>query len=99
MKWVSNASINKDPKDGSIFVLGDTGIKIHKYAGCGNLWFMTYKPLDISAVCLDTEDFNKAKNDAYELLKEKLHDFTQAVDYDLGNLAYSLYENDEFSRY
>lgn len=99
MKWISNANIGKDPKDGTVFVLSDAKIKIHKYAGCGDLWFVTYSPLGINSKCLGTNDFVKAKEVAYKLLKDEFHKFTQSVDYDLSNLAYSLCEDDKFSKY
>ena len=56
MKWISNAPARKNPEEGTIYRLDATMVSIHHYAGLGEKWFLTYKPLNISMHDLGTDD-------------------------------------------
>nr|DAT82653.1 MAG TPA: hypothetical protein [Caudoviricetes sp.] len=99
MKWISNASIGEDAKNGTIFKLEGTEVRIHHYAGCGGLWFLEYKPLDISLYALGTEDFENAKKKALDYILNQFGKLTARVKIDTDFLNVSMKESDRFSRH
>lgn len=99
MKWISNASIGEDAKNGTIFKLEGTEVRILHYAGCGGLWFLEYKPLDISLHALGTEDFENAKKKALDYILNQFGKLTARVKIDTDFLNASMKESDRFSRY
>ena len=62
MEWKSNARMNQDPEEGTIFNLKNNplGICIHKYAGCGDRLYLSCNKLDIDKQFLGTSDFYEA---------------------------------------
>ena len=99
MKWISNASSGEDAKKGTIFKLEGTEVIIHHYAGCGELWFLAYKPLAISRHALGTEDFENAKKKALDYILNQFGKLTARVKIDTDVLNASMKESDRFSRY
>lgn len=99
MNWISNATSGTDAKAGTIFTLKDTEVKIHHFSGCGAMWFLSYRPLDISRHDLGTEDFEEAKKKALDYILNQFGKLTARVKIDTDVLNASLKESDRFSRY
>lgn len=99
MKWISNARIGEDAESGTMFKLEGTEVRIHHYAGCGGLWFLAYKPLDISHHELGTEDFENAKKKALDYILNQFGKLTARVKIDTDVLNASMKESDRFIRY
>lgn len=99
MDWISNAKIGTDAKDGTTFNLRDTEVTIHHYSGCGAMWFLSYRPLDISRHELGTEDFENAKKKALDYILNQFGKLTARVKIDTDVLNASMKESDRFSRY
>ena len=74
MKFKSNAEGDKKPEDGSIFELKDNSlrIRIHKYVGCGDAFFLSCHALNIDNHDLETEDFNEAVSKAKEVISAEM---------------------------
>ena len=53
MKWISNAPARKNPEEGTIYRLDATMVSINHYAGLGEKWFLTYKPLNFQCMILE----------------------------------------------
>ena len=70
MKFKSNAKMDKELESGSIFECKDNSlrIRIHKYVGCGESFFLTCHRLNIDKYDLGTEDFNEAVSKAKEVI-------------------------------
>lgn len=99
MDWISNAKIGTDAKDGTTFNLRDTEVKIHHYSGCGVMWFLSYRPLDISQHKLDTEDFEEAKKKARDYILDQFARIFVRVKIATDVLNASMEEPDIFCRH
>lgn len=99
MDWTSNAKIGTDAKGGTTFNLRDTEVKIHHYSGCGAMWFLTYRPLEISTHKLGTEDFGEAKKMALDYILNQFGKVFTRVKIDTDALHASMKEPDIFCRY
>ena len=99
MNWISNARIGEDAESGTMFKLEGTEVRIHHYVGCGGLWFLEYKPLDISLYPLGTEDFENAKKKALDYILNQFGKLTARVKIDTDVLNASMKESDRFIRY
>lgn len=99
MKWLSNARSGEDAKNGTMFKLEGTEVRIHQYVECGGLWFLEYKPLDISLYPLGTEDFENAKKKALDYILYQFGKLTARVKIDTDVLNASMEEPDIFCRH
>lgn len=99
MKWISNEPARKNPEEGTIYRLDATMVSIHHYAGLGEKWFLTYKPLNISMHDLGTDDFRVAKEKSYLYIKKIFEEQQEAVTHAMQMLSTSLGEKDDFSWY
>ena len=74
MKFKSNAKYDKTPESGSIFELKDNllRIRIHKYMGCGDKFFLSCHALNIDKHDLETEDFSEAIGKAKEIISAEV---------------------------
>ena len=72
---------------------------INHYAGLGEKWFLTYKPLNISMHDLGTDDFRVAKEKSYLYIKKIFEEQQEAVTHAMQMLSTSLGEKDDFSWY
>lgn len=69
MEWKSNARINQNLEEGSIFTLKNPlDICIHKYVGCGDNLYLSCHKLGIDTENLYTEDFNEAVKKAKQIV-------------------------------
>ena len=71
MEWKSNAWTGQEPETGTIFKLKNNplGVCIHKYAGCGDNWYLSCNKLNIERQFLGTEDFNEAVEKAKQIIE------------------------------
>lgn len=99
MNWISNATDGTDAKAGTIFTLKDTEVKIHHFSGCGAMWFLSYRPLEISRHKLGTEDFEEAKKKARDYILDQFARIFARVKIATDVLNASMEEPDRFSRY
>lgn len=99
MNWISNARIGEDAESGTMFKLEGTEVRIHHYVGCGGLWFLSYRPLDISRHDLGTEDFEEAKKKARDYILDQFARIFVRVKIATNVLNASMEEPDHFSRY
>lgn len=63
------------------------------------MWFLEYKPLDISLYALGTEDFENAKKKALGYILNQFGKLTARVKIGTDFLNASMKESDCFSRY
>lgn len=79
MKFKSNAKYGEKPESGSIFELKDNSlrIRIHKYVGCGDAFFISCHALNIDKYDLGTEDFNEAVSKAKEIISAEMKKFRE----------------------
>ena len=63
------------------------------------MWFLGYKPLDISHHALGTEDFENAKKKALDYILNQFGKLTARVKIATDFLNASMKESDRFSRY
>jgi len=83
MQWTSNASFRKNVEEGTIFTLKLSSyneIKIHKYMGCGDNWFLSFRALSIDSRSLKTTDFEEAVTRAKECIKRELEQLNNFVE-------------------
>lgn len=78
MEWISNAKFSQKAEDGSVFRLRmngeEIGVVIHRYAACGNLWFLTCGATSCDIVNLGTENFDEAVTKAQKIIDKKLNE-------------------------
>lgn len=95
MEWISNARYNEEANKGRIYNLkGIEGITIHKYHGCGDVYFLTCKKLGIECVELNTEEFEIAVNNSKKIIKAKVKEMM-----DKYNKFYESKEENEIVKY
>lgn len=96
MIWKSNARFGQEPKEGTIFDLKGSKVKIsiHNFSGCGDKLYLSCYELNISKASLDTEDFDEAVKKAKEIIKNRV-DFLKE---ETGKFLAEENEN-EFTRY
>lgn len=47
-------------------------VTVHKIIHCGDTWYLTCKSLNISEVCLNTEDMEEAEDRAIKFIVDKV---------------------------
>lgn len=79
MEWVSNAKFGQPAESGTVFSVKHLhSIKIHKYKGCGDKWFLSCPILNMDTWELDTEDFDEAVKTAKKIIKERIEKINEA---------------------
>ena len=73
LNWKGNQRYNEDISKATIFTYDLMfKIKIHKYIGCGDKWYLSCPLLNISCKDLDTEDIDTAEENAMKVLNSAL---------------------------
>lgn len=80
-EWKSNARFNQPAENGTIFDFkGQARISIHKMVGCGNVFYLTCRDLEISSISLNTDDFEMAVENAKTVIRVRLEMIQERFD-------------------